>query len=145
MIEVVVRVEVRPTESEEAVRKAVENLFSVKWVRREKVGDVVYLEGRGTGAKSLAKLHHALRKQRILDAARSYLLKGMGVDHIRFYLNKQAAAVGVASFCSYEYGESPLGAITAIVRASDLESLIDWLAPQTVEGKPVKEVGAPDP
>jgi len=145
MISVEVRVEVRPTESEEKVKRAVENLLSVTWIGEEKVGLIKFLQGLGAGAASLRKLHAALRRQRILDAARNYMLRGVGVDYIRFYLNKQAAYAGVVSFCSYEYGESPLGAITVVIRTSDPQKLIDWLAPRTVEGKPVSEVEPPDP
>lgn len=145
MISVEVRVEVRPTENEEKVKQAVENLLSVTWVGEEKIGPVRFLQGVGAGAASLRKLHTALRKQRILDAARSYMLRGLGVDHVRFFLNKQAAFAGVVSFCSYEYGESPLGAITVIIRTSNPQRLIDWLAPKTVEGKPVSEIEPPDP
>ncbi len=145
MLSVEVRVEVRPTESERKVKKAVENLLSVKWVGEEKIGHVKFLIGQGEGSQALQKLYAALRKQRILDAARNYLMRGAGVDYVRFYLNKQAAFMGIASFCSFEYGESPLGAITVVVKTDDPQRFIDWLAPYTIDGRPVVEVAPPDP
>jgi predicted RNA binding protein with dsRBD fold (UPF0201 family) len=43
-----------------------------------------------------------------------------------FYLNKQAAFVGIVSICEEE-SESPLGPIKVTLRSSDLESVINWL------------------
>ncbi len=145
MLTVKVQVEVRPTESEAKVKEAVRNLLDVEWVGEEKIGFIKVLEGEGRGALSLLKLHDALRRQRILDAARKYFMKGLGSDYVKFYLNKQAAYVGVANFCTYEHGESPLGAIVVTVYTDDVRKLIDWLAPKTVHGKPVIEESPPDP
>ena len=130
MIELSARVAVRPTESPEKVAGALEMLFSgIELATSEN-----RIEGRG-GAKSLSTLHRLLREQRILDTARSVMLHGTVGDSIQFRLNKQAASVGKVSFPP---GEEPLGSIHVEIRGP--ETLIDWLAPETFEGRPIEEI-----
>jgi len=144
-VEVEVRAEVRDTEDLRKVKKAILNLFSPDSVEVEDLGDRRLIVARGRGASSLRKLYNALRSQRILDAARSYLRMGCAGNTVVFHLHKQAAYVGVASFCSLPERESPLGPITFIVTTSDTKRFIDWLAPRTVRGQPVGEAKPPDP
>lgn len=139
-----VEAEVRATENPDKVRQAIQQLFSVD-VRLLQMGDSQVARGEG-GGEALDKFRQRLREQRILDAARKYLLRGREEGRISFYLNKQAAYVGKVSFCSFKYGESPLGAITVSIEARDVDAVISWLAPRTVRGVPVEEVSeAPDP
>jgi hypothetical protein len=131
-----VEVEVRPTESEEKVRTAVKNIFPTLELR--------LMEGRLVGESNevhtLAKFHQLLRLRMILDAARSVMFAGKSGSAVRFMLNKQAAFVGKLSFTD---GESPLGPIVVVLEAPDIERLIDYLAPRTKNGKPVKEITYP--
>ncbi|MEM4729441.1 MAG: RNA-binding domain-containing protein [Thermoplasmata archaeon] len=84
------------------------------------------LVGRG---ESVAKFAELLRRQRIRDAARRVLLKGMKGESLTvFRLNKQAAFVGKVSFSE---GESPLGDITVRLEHPGLMALIDSVAPDT--------------
>jgi len=138
---VIIRAEVRPTEDEEKVVKALLNLFNVQ-LREEVSGHVKILVGEG-GREALVKFRRLLMEQRILDAARQYLLRGLHERGFSFYLNKQAAYSGKVSFCSFEYGESPLGPIAVEVETDDPQRAILWLAPRTVQGTPVEEVREP--
>jgi len=140
-----VRVEIRPTESEAKVKKALMNLFDFDEIEVEEFKEIRFLVGKGKGAKCLSKLYEALRRQQILDAARQYLERGRELTGVRFYLHKQAAYAGKVSFCSFEYGESPLGAIVVYVETSDPDAFIDWLTPRTIDGKPIGERKPPDP
>jgi predicted RNA binding protein with dsRBD fold (UPF0201 family) len=130
--EVVVRVEaeVHLTESEEKVRRAVENIFgdvpvTVKPAYR---GGVLMAEARGQ--ESLVKFRNLLRSDRIRDAARRALFHGIHGGTIGFCLNKQVAFAGHVSF-SEEVAESPLGPIKVTVACDDPRGLVDWLAPRT--------------
>lgn len=78
-----------------------------------------------------------VRKQRILDTARSQLKEGMGrsTKRTRFSLNKQVATVGKISFVNYRIA---LGTIDVTVEDDDLEGLIDRVTPVTVDGEEVK-------
>lgn len=136
-----VRVEVKPTEDKEKVARAVMNLLDVSLVE-ERVGENLFLVGEGD-ERVLTKLRRLLFEQRILDAARASILKGLTSNGFTFYLNKQAAYVGKVSFCTYQFEESPLGPIIVEVSCEDPETAVLWLTPRTVQGVPVEEVASP--
>lgn len=138
-----VEVEVRPTESKTKVIKALNNLFNITHIEESKEGIYTRLIILSKGAGLLTKFYSLLRRQRILDAARQYLIKGKREGGITFYLNKQVAYVGKISFCSFEYGESPLGAIVVDVDTENPDMFIDWLAPPTANGVPIERVKSP--
>ena len=121
---------IRPTERGERVVSAIEKLFPemIMDIRDDRV------EAYG-GPAALKTLHELLRKQQILDTARSVMLHGRVGNTIRFQLNKQAAFMGMVSFPPQE---EPLGSIHVQITGS--ERLIDWLAPETVDGKPIIEI-----
>ncbi|RLE66892.1 MAG: hypothetical protein DRJ38_00650 [Thermoprotei archaeon] len=143
-MEVIVKVEVRPTEDLKKVQKALENVFDAEDIRIKKADEYRVIIAKSSGYKCLLKLYNMIRSQYILDAAREYLKRGIYGNGIVFYLNKQAAYTGIVSFCSQEYGESPLGAIMFDIRIKNPEKLIDWLTPKTLNGKPIREVEPPN-
>ena len=93
-------------------------------------GDRTILAGKSEGIEALGKFHHLLRRERILDAARSVMFKGLKGKIVTFYLNKQVAFVGHISFSQPEK-ESPLGPIIVKIFCENPRELIDWLAPKT--------------
>ncbi len=128
---------VYPTELEERVKKAVTNLFPIE-LHTEDFG-IPRLSGEGD-IESLRPLHRRLREERILDTARHVLMSGISGNTAQFSLNKQVAFVGKVNFPA---GEESLGSIYVEITAENREGLlkiIDWLAPKTVEGKPVEEI-----
>ena len=128
-----VRAEVRRTESPEKVRRAVLNIFPE--VGLEETGGEI--RGESGELRALSKFRELLRRQAVLDAARSVMRAGTSGDVISFGLNKQAAYVGRVSFTD---GETPMGPIVVRIRAEDPERMIDYLAPRTKDGVPVQEV-----
>ncbi len=139
-----VEVEVRPTESREKVLKAVRTFFDPQRVRVEKLGESEVVIAESTTLASLMKLHYALRVERILDAARNALKRGIqSKNRLVFYLHKQAAYQGKVSFVSGDH-ESPMGAIKVTIEHPDVKAVIDWLAPYTVRGRPVFERDMPE-
>lgn len=128
---------VYPTEIEEKVRIALTNLFPVEFTLRDLGIPQMYGEG---DLESLRKLHMLLRELCILDAARRILINGTEGNSTQFRLNKQVAFVGKVNFPA---GEESLGSINVEISADNAEDLImiiDWLAPDTAEGKPVREI-----
>ncbi|MCX9010361.1 MAG: hypothetical protein OIN66_04480 [Candidatus Methanoperedens sp.] len=128
---------VYPTEVREKVATAIVNLIPVE-LKLEDFG-MPRLYGEG-GMESLRKLHLLLRENRILDTARQVLLSGVEGDTTQFRLNKQVALMGKVNFPA---GEETLGSIYVEISAGSREELlkvIDWLAPRTVDGKPVEEI-----
>ncbi len=128
---------VYPTEIEEKVKKAVQNLFPVELAISDFGVPRLYGEG---DIGSLRLLHRRLREERILDTARSVLLTKIQGNTTYFELNKQVAFVGKVNFPA---GEESLGSIHVEISADnkeDLLKIIDWLAPRTIDGKPVEEI-----
>jgi predicted RNA binding protein with dsRBD fold (UPF0201 family) len=123
-------VPVRPTERVERVVSAVEGIFPglTMDIRDDRIEAY-------DGLSSLKSLHRLLREQRVLDTARSVLLKGRAGGAVRFRLSKQAAFMGRVSFSPEE---EPLGSIHVQIAGDDL--VIDWLAPVTENGVPVEEI-----
>jgi predicted RNA binding protein with dsRBD fold (UPF0201 family) len=129
-ISVQVEADVNPTENEDKVKCAVENVFSSLELEAKPQRQGSLLIGRGKGMDSLATLYNLLRREKIRDAARRVLYGGLSGKSIVFYLNKQVAYVGHVSF-SNPFGESPLGPIKVEIHCDDPLELIDWLAPRT--------------
>jgi len=125
-----IEAEINPTEDPERVKRAVENMFgSVEFeVKPQLRGSL--LVAKAQGIDGLAKLQNLLRRERIRDAARGVLFKGVSEKSITFYLNKQVAYVGHVSF-SKPVAESPLGPLKAQIRCDNPRELIEWLAPKT--------------
>lgn len=128
---------VYPTEIEENVKKAITNLFPVE-LHTEEFG-IPRLCGEGD-LESLRSLHLRLGEERILDTARHVLLTGIEGNTTQFRLNKQVAFVGKVNFPA---GEESLGSVYVEITAGkreDLLKIINWLAPQTIDGKPIGEI-----
>ncbi|HMK45173.1 MAG TPA: hypothetical protein VK436_00970, partial [Methanocella sp.] len=100
----------------------------------KKEGYVDRLEGT---APSLDHLHDLLRRQKILDTARKAMFQGRKAGKIEVQLNKQAAFMGHVNFLDHEVA---LGGVDMDIETDEPELVIDWLAPRTVDGKPVEEI-----
>ena len=138
-MEVTVRVfaQVNPTEIREKVEKAISNFFPFELKLQD--FKITGLSGEGD-LESLRTLHLRLREERILDTARSILLNGIEGNTTKFRLNKQVAFTGKLNFPA---AEESLGSIHVEISAQNLSELfkvIDWLAPQTIEGNPIMEI-----
>lgn len=129
-IEISVHVSVRPTERVEKVVSSIEKIFPglIMDIRGDRIEAY-------DGPESLKNFHGLLREQRILDTARSVMINGRVGNAVQFRLNKQAAFMGKVSF---PVEEEPLGSIHVQITGPD--SLVDWLAPETEGGVPVKEI-----
>jgi len=131
-VEVEIETIVHPTEDEEKVVKAVKNLFPDANIRLD--GGKLYAV-----SQNLSKLRELLRKQKILDTARTELLKNRLGSETTVYLNKQTAVVSRINFADEDAILSPLR-VTFRVYGIPFEHFVDWLTPETRDGKPVKEI-----
>lgn len=129
-VTVYIEAEVNPTESEEKVKRAVENIFGDVQTKIQPMHKGALLIAEAKGLEALTKLYNLLRRERIRDAARGALFDGLSGKTISFCLNKQVAYAGHVSF-SKEVAESPLGPIKVRIECEDPKRLIDWLAPKT--------------
>ena len=145
MLTIRIEVEVRPTEDESKVRKALKNIFTLKDsdIKGVDIGNnykLLVVESRKLTV--LFRLYELLRQERILDTARSIMLSLKRGDMLTLKLHKQSAYAGHISFISYDE-ESPLGPITLTIVSDKLSEIIDWLAPKTSHGRPLWEKEIP--
>lgn len=137
-ISVKVLAHVNPTEMQDKVEKAISNFFPVELKLQETEIQALYGDG---DLESLRTLHLRLREERILDTARKILLNGIKDDTTRFRLNKQVACIGKLNFPPVEESLGSIHVEISTENIGDLLKVIDWLAPQTIDGKPVEEIG----
>jgi uncharacterized protein len=132
MVEVVVYVEaeVNPTEDEEKVRQAINNVVGNAEITVKPAARGSTLSAEAKGQDSLFKLRNILCNDRVRDAARRLLFKSIRGNTISFYLNKQVAYAGHVSFCE-ETAESPLGPLRFRIETEDPSQLVEWLAEKT--------------
>ena len=125
-VTVLVETEVNPTEDEEKVRAAINNVLgnATITVKPEQRGSTLYAEAKGQD--SLTKLRNIMANDRVRDASRRLLLKATRGNTIKFYLNKQVAFAGHVSF-SEETSESPLGPIRFTIETDNPQQLVEWL------------------
>jgi predicted RNA binding protein with dsRBD fold (UPF0201 family) len=130
-ITVYIEADVNPTESEEKVKQAIENIFGNVQTKVQSIykGGLVTAEAKGLD--TLTKLHNLLQRERIRDAARGVFFEGLDAKSISFCLNKQVAYAGHVSF-SKEVAESPLGPIKVKIKCDSPRELIQWLTRKNV-------------
>ncbi len=130
-IAIQVEVEINPTEDQEKVKRAVENILGNAEFEIKQLKQGSLLVAKAEGMDGLTKFYNLLRRERIRDATRRVLFGGLSGKFIVFYLNKQVAYVGHVSF-SQPTAESPLGPIKVQIQCDSPRELIEWLAPKTV-------------
>ena len=127
-VRIAIEAMVNPTEDEGKVVRALRNIFPEISVQRIPTDNGrVKLRLSGNGLPMLATLRNLIKQGRIRSAARAIILRGTEDTLIQFYLNKQAAFAGRASFCE-PLGESPQGPITVEIISDDPSSVVDYLA-----------------
>ena len=123
-----VSVPVFPSEDPKKVEQAVRNIFPDAVLEVE--------DGRMEGTADLDHFSNLIRRQKILDTARSVMFKGQrGEDRTVFSMNKQVAFAGKISFTEER---TILGAIRVTVEDDNVAAFIDMIAPNTVDGEEVK-------
>ncbi|MDR2865897.1 MAG: hypothetical protein LBV13_00605 [Methanomassiliicoccaceae archaeon] len=120
--------QVFPSEDPEKVKLALLNIFP---------GAALEADERTIAAKpaDMAHFGEQIRRQRILDTARSVMMKGRRGERSVFHLNKQAAYAGKISFVEEK---TILGTIKVAIEAEDITAFIEMFAPQTVDGEEVR-------
>jgi predicted RNA binding protein with dsRBD fold (UPF0201 family)/dephospho-CoA kinase len=131
-VEVEIETKVNPTEDSNKVVQAVKNLFPDAEITIE--GDTLKAK-----AWDLRKFRDLLRRQRILDTARTELLKGKSNNETTVFLNKQTAYIGKVNFTDEDAILSPIR-VTFKLYGIPFGKFLDYLAPPTKAGKPIREV-----
>lgn len=127
MLSIEVSCPVYPSEDPDKVRTAIQRIFPDAVIEETENG----LTGH---SESLERFSKQIRKQKILDTTRSVMKRGQRGNITRIFLNKQVAFVGKVSFCEER---TILGTMKAVIESDDMDSLIDKVAPETVDGEEV--------
>jgi predicted RNA binding protein with dsRBD fold (UPF0201 family) len=125
-----VEAEINPTESEEKVKRAIENIFGTIQTKVQLIRRGAVLNAETEGREALTKFYNLLRREHIRTAARVALLDGLDRKTLSFCLNKQVAYAGHISFAK-EVAESPLGPIKIKIECSNPRELVNWLTSTT--------------
>jgi predicted RNA binding protein with dsRBD fold (UPF0201 family) len=119
-------VEVRPSEDIEKVKTALSKVLTGSIDTVQTGQNRFILRLNSNQRSSLEKLKMIIQRDRIRTAARAVLNRHMQGETLEVFLNKQVAHAGHVSFSQPE-GESPLGPIRLVIRASNLPDIVDWL------------------
>jgi len=132
-IDVRIEVPVNDTEVTDRVDDAVRNVFPD--------AEPVHEDGRLVAeAHTLDAFSDVLHEQEILDTARRVFLRNSTDEGFDFSLKKQAAFEGVVNFAVGESDELGEIDVDVRVRQPDVEAFIDYVAPETDDGRPVDPV-----
>ena len=129
-----INVSVKPTEDIDKIQVAIHKVLGISKLEIVNDENGSYLMGKFEDLEAIKKFYDLLRKELILDASRTFLIKGLEGKKVRFNLNKQVAYCGHISF-SQPKGESPLGTIAVEIECDNPRLLIDWLTPSTIKKK----------
>ena len=125
-VSVHIEAEINPTESEQKVKEAIENVFGAMNMQTKPLHKGSVLLAEATGQEALDMFHGLLQREHIRAAARTVFLQGLERRSVTFCLNKQVAYAGHVSF-SQEAAESPLGPIKVKIESENPREVIDWL------------------
>ena len=126
-IDVKVEAPVNPSEDPQKVIGAIESVIE-RCSPEFRYGSRVV--GRAAGSEPLGLLYEQVRSRSAMGVLRRMLIDNRAGDSTWFLLNKQAAAAGIAAVIEDEQ-ESQLGPIRVAISCEELDSLIDWLVPET--------------
>lgn len=126
-----VEADVNLTESEDRVKRAIENVLGPAEIKVEPAHGGCKMTSTRKGHDALTRFKNILRRERIRAAARAVLIAGIDRNTVNFCLNKQVAYAGHVSFCQEE-AESPLGPIKVRIESENPRRLIDWLISENV-------------
>jgi len=132
-VDVRIEAPVRDTEVTDRVADAVVNVFPD--------AEPVHEDGTLVSeTHSLDAFSDVLHEQEILDTARRVFRQNRTDEGFAFALKKQAALEGVVNFAVGEPDELGEIDVEVRVREPDVESFIDYVAPETDGGQPVDPV-----
>lgn len=125
-IEIKVEAAVNPSEDPRKVIAAIDNVIE-RCSAEFRFGSRAV--GRARGAEALSLIYEQVRSRSAMGVLRRMLEDNRAGDSTWFYLNKQAAAAGIAAVIEDEQ-ESPLGPIRVTLNCEELDTLVDWLVPE---------------
>ena len=119
---------VNPSEDPEKVRQAISHVLLDMNYKHESGS----IKASSNNLQSLCKIYDTIKSRKSTRTYRRQMRYNLQGDTTWFYLNKQAAFVDVIALCQ-EAEESPLGPIKILLHSKNIEKVMEWLVPESVE------------
>lgn len=113
---------INPSEDPKKIETAILNIFPNAKLKIEKFSIIL----NSKDLNLLEKIYDVIHSNQSQKIYQRQLEKNLEDDTTWFYLNKQAALVGIVALCE-EADESPLGPIKVTLTSSNIDSILDWL------------------
>lgn len=127
------------TEDKEKIEKCVENLLGqqVNLVEKEKDG-IKILMAEYVPMHTLSNFFQHIREAAISDSVRKCAYIDYTENRVIFYFHKQALYIGKLAVITQDTS-SPLGNLELQLEYFEPEEILDWIAPQTTDGKEIRK------
>lgn len=127
-----------PTEDEEIIKNSFLKIYSFDSFRKETPNNrgVYEISASATGPQTLQHIFTQIRRQRTVETIHNYTQERLNpiTNSCQFNINKQALTMGFIVL-STEPNDSPLGPVSVTIKATDIKPVMDYLFPQTQDGK----------
>jgi uncharacterized protein len=111
------------SEDLDKIKQAISNIFPDLTIQNE----IFSIKAQSNELKSLKKISETISSSQSQKIYTRNLENNLEGDSTWFYLNKQAAFVGIVAICD-EAEESPLGPIKVTLTSSNIDAVIDWIS-----------------
>ena len=111
------------SEDLDKIKQAISNIFPDSTIKNE----IFSIKAQSNELKSLKKISETISSSQSQKIYTRNLENNLEGDSTWFYLNKQAAFVGIVAICD-EAEESPLGPIKVTLTSSNIDAVIDWIS-----------------
>ncbi|MGY5140367.1 MAG: RNA-binding domain-containing protein [Candidatus Nitrosopumilus sp. Bin_571-38] len=111
------------SEDLDKIKQAISNIFPDSTIKNE----IFSIKAQSNELKSLKKISETISSSQSQKIYTRNLENNLEGDSTWFFLNKQAAFVGIVAICD-EAEESPLGPIKVTLTSSNIDAVIDWIS-----------------
>ena len=111
------------SEDLDKIKQAISNIFPDSTIKNE----IFSIKAQSNELKSLEKISETISSSQSQKIYTRNLENNLDGDSTWFFLNKQAAFVGIVAICD-EAEESPLGPIKVTLTSSNIDAVIDWIS-----------------
>ncbi|GAF83110.1 unnamed protein product [marine sediment metagenome] len=139
MIHIYIKTEYNSTEDPKKLKTVLTNFSSIIEDKIELIetDSSRFFTAEASGIEILKNFFEGIRKQQIVQSARKILNIERDSEGVSFMLNKQALFVGKFHF-SETPDESPMGPVHVRIESDNIDSLIEYLVPETRKGIPIE-------
>lgn len=114
---------VNSSEDPDKVERAIANIFPYSIIKYENFT----MLAQSKELRSFEKIYETIHTNQSQKIYSRNLENNLKNDTTWFFLNKQAAFVGIVAICD-EAEESPLGPIKVTLTSSNIDAVIDWIS-----------------